>query len=122
ISEKAERSVTLLKKLRLLKQMVEQNPKREFQAVVTKVRSFGIFFEIEDLMLEGFLHVSELDDDYYRFEEKSGKLHGSYTGVSFFAGDHFSVISKEIDLILLETKWHFLSNPQKNKRKKKRKR
>ena len=117
ISEKAERNVTLLKKLRLLKQMVDEDPGQQFEAVVTKVRNFGIYFEVDGLMLEGFLHVSELDDDYYRFDEKSGKLKGSYTGITFFAGDRFPVISKEIDLILLEAKWYFV-----DKRKKKRKR
>lgn len=113
ISEKAERNVTLLKKLRLLKQMVDEEPKKEFEVVVTKIRSFGIYFEVDHLMLEGFLHVSELDDDYYRYDERSGRLKGSYTGVAFFAGDRFTVISKEIDLILLEVKWKF-----KKKRKK----
>jgi len=120
ISEKAERNVILLKKLRLLKDMVDKNPRREFEAVVTKVRNFGIYFEIDDLMLEGFLHVSELDDDYYRYEEKSGQLKGSYTGITYFAGDRFTVISKEIDLILLEAKWYFLDKAKKKKNRKKK--
>lgn len=117
VSEKAERNVTLLKKLRLLKSMVDQEPRKEFEAVVTKIRNFGVYFEIDDLMLEGFLHVSELDDDYYRFDEKSGKLKGSYTGITFFAGDRFTVISKEIDLILLDAKWYFLDKPGKKRKK-----
>lgn len=121
ISEKAERNVTLLKKLRLLKKMVEENPRREFEAIVTKVRNFGIYFEIEDLMLEGFLHVSELEDDYYKYDERSGELQGSYTGITFFAGDKFTVLSKEIDLILLETKWYYLDKQNKKKVKRKRK-
>jgi ribonuclease R len=121
ISEKAERSVTLLKKLRLLKKMVDEDPRREFEAIVTRVRNFGFFFEITDLMLEGFLHVSELEDDYYEYNEKSSVLKGNHTGISFFAGDRFTVISKDIDLILLEAKWHYLDKAkQKRTSRKKR--
>lgn len=117
ISEKAERSVNLLKKLRLLKKMVEETPRKEFEAVVTKVRNFGVSFEIQDLMLEGFMHVSDLEDDYYQFDHKTGTLYGTYTGARFFAGDRFTVISKDIDLILLETSWHFVHKEKNKKRK-----
>ncbi len=121
VSERAERSVVLLKKLRLLQQMVEKEPYKEFGAVVTKVRNFGVYFEIDDLMLEGFLHVSELHDDYYEFNERKATLTGSRSGVSFFAGDKFSVLSKDIDLILLETKWHLLDKKKKKKKNRKKK-
>lgn len=119
VSEKAERSVNLLKKLRLLKKMIEADPRKQFEAVVTRVRNFGISFEIQDLMLEGFLHVSELEDDYYQFEQKSGILYGTYTGVKFFAGDRFTVASKEIDLILLETSWYFVHKAKGKKKRRK---
>lgn len=121
VSEKAERTVTLLKKLRLLKKIVNENPRKEFEAIVTRVRNFGIYFEIEDLMLEGFLHVSELEDDYYKYDDRSGDLIGTHTGISFFAGDKFTVLSKDIDLILLETKWYFLDKQKKKRKKRKKK-
>lgn len=121
ISERAERTVTLLKKLRLLEKMVKDEPRKEFGAVVTKVRNFGVYFEIDDLMLEGFLHVSELHDDYYEFDEKGAVLYGTRSGVRFFAGDKFNVLSKDIDLILLETKWHLLDKKKKKKKNRKKK-
>ncbi|MCB1149526.1 MAG: VacB/RNase II family 3'-5' exoribonuclease, partial [Chlamydiia bacterium] len=57
ISSRAESTVTLLKKLRLLKEMTEADPHREFEGVVTKVKPFGFFFEVIDLMCEGFIHI-----------------------------------------------------------------
>src|SRR3954454_3720782 len=52
ISAKAETSVVLLKKLRLLDAMGKKDPYRDYEAIITRVKNFGIYFEILDLMLE----------------------------------------------------------------------
>lgn len=105
ISAKAENSVVLLKKLRLLDENKKTAPFKEYQAVVTRVKNFGIYFEIVDLMLEGYLHVSELDDDYYIFEEKSNTLKGRRHHQVYSAGDRICVMLKDIDFITLESAW-----------------
>ena len=46
--------------------------------LVTRVKPFGLFFEVLDFMLESFLHVSELQNDYYVFEEKQVRLRGRH--------------------------------------------
>ena len=118
IAERAENSVTLLKKLRLLDKITHETPNTQFEAVVTRVRNFGIYFEISDYMLEGFLHLSQLEDDFYEFDEKSQKLRGIYGGQTFFAGDKITVMLNEIDFIYLETKWHHVSDSKPNWRSK----
>lgn len=115
VSEKAENSVRLLKKLRLLAQITKKEPKKQFEAVVTRVRNFGVFFEVLDLMVEGYLHVSELHDDYYIFDEAKAILRGNHTGIAFHAGDKITVMLKDIDLIMLKTEWHFVSASRKEK-------
>lgn len=112
ISAKAEGSVTLLKKLRLLQTVSEKEPKKQFEAVVTRVKNFGIFFEVLDFMLEGYLHVSELNGDYYVFDEKNMRLRGSYTGHSYHSGDRMTVMLKSIDFIHLESKWSLVAGPE----------
>jgi ribonuclease R len=112
ISAKAENSVVLLKKLRLLDQNKRAEPFKEYQAVVTRVKNFGVYFEIVDLMLEGYLHVSELDDDYYIFDEKSSTLKGRRRQKVFCAGDRIYVILNEVDFITLESKWSYVSNQE----------
>ncbi|MBI3211533.1 MAG: VacB/RNase II family 3'-5' exoribonuclease, partial [Simkania negevensis] len=67
ISFKAESSVVKLKKLRLYKHYYEKDPKKRYDAIITKVKPFGFFFEVEPLRIEGFLHVADLRDDYYEF-------------------------------------------------------
>lgn len=112
ISSKAENSVVLLKKLRLLDYNKKTMPFREYQAIVTRVKNFGVYFEIVELMLEGYLHVSELDDDFYIFEEKSNILKGRRHHKVFSAGDRICVILKDVDFITLESAWSLVSGQE----------
>lgn len=105
LSAKAENSVILLKKLRLLDQVRKADPAKVYEVVITRVRNFGFFFEVLDFMLEGFLHVSEIGDDFYVFEEASLKLVGRRHGDTFCAGSRIQVSLTDIDFITMETKW-----------------
>lgn len=104
-SARAEASVKLLKKLRLLKSRQDQDPYKEYEAVVTRVKNFGVVFEVLDVMLESYLHVSELDGDYYVYEESSSILKGRHTSKTFLAGDKITVLLKHVDFITLESSW-----------------
>lgn len=114
ISAKAENSVVLLKKLRLLETFQKKEPFKEYKAIITKVKNFGFYFEILDLLLEGFIHIAELEEDYFIFEESRMRLKGRHKGTSYGSGDKISVILKDIDLISLETKWYLAAKEQGN--------
>lgn len=120
ISQRAENNVRQLKKLRLLDAIEKESPGREYEAIVTKVKPFGILFEIIDFMLEGFLHVSQLSGDYYQYDEEEMTLTGDYSGGSFQAGDRIAVKLREVDFIMQETSWHLLGEerPARHPRKK----
>lgn len=121
ISAKAEGRVVLLKKMRLLQDIHHRSPYNEYEAVVTRVKNFGIYFEVLHLMLEGFLHISELDQDFFVFEEKTQRLRGVNHGYEYGCGDNISVMLKEVDLILLESKWYLVSGSAKKKQKREEK-
>ncbi|MEI8124138.1 MAG: VacB/RNase II family 3'-5' exoribonuclease [Parachlamydiaceae bacterium] len=110
ISAKAENSVTLLKKLRLLDANHKKDKRKEYQAVITRVKNFGIYFEVLELMLESYLHVSELENDYYVYDEVEIILKGRHHGQIYRAGDKITVMLKDVDLITLESKWDLLVN------------
>lgn len=105
LSAKAEFNVTMLKKLRLLQKWVSKEPQKQFPAIVTKVQPFGITFDILDLMLEGFIHVSQLENDYFIFDKQGMMLYGEMTGGTFTAGDQITVELFELDLIDMKTEW-----------------
>jgi ribonuclease R len=119
ISAKAENNVVTLKKLRLLKSWHEKEPKRQYQAIVTRVRPFGIFFEVLDLMMESFLHVSELESDYFIYHESQALLKGRHTGMTHVSGDKMIVMLKHVNFILLESEWSLVASDKKNLKKNK---
>lgn len=108
VSARAEGSVRTLKKLRLLSKTKAQAPKKEYEAIITRVKPFGIYFDIVDLMLEGFLHVSELEDDYFHFNETNSSLVGEYEGSTYRSGHRIKVSCISVDLIAQEAKWRLL--------------
>lgn len=115
ISFRAETSVKNLKKFRLLEKWMKEEPLKIYRAITTKVKPFGIFFELPDLMLEGFLHVSELEDDYFIFNPKTSTFTGRSTGKVHKVGELLSVRPISLDLILLESKWELISQRKKRR-------
>ncbi len=102
ISFRAETSVKTLKKLRLLEKYHKEDPERAFPAIVTKIKAFGLSFELEGIAFEGFLHISEIGNDYFIFDEKRALLLGTRTGKTYRIGASLNVYIKHIDLTLLE--------------------
>ncbi len=105
VSFKAESSVKALKKLRLLNQWQAENPDRNYVAHITKIKPFGIFFEVQDLFLEGYIHISDLEGDYYVYDPDRSLFAGEKTGKKFVVGMEIKVHPILIDLTYLETKW-----------------
>lgn len=113
VSFKAEMSVVMMKKLRLLELYQQVEPKRTYSAVVSKVKPFGISFEVSLIQYEGFLHISNLNDDYYEYNNES--LVGQNTGKRYKVGTTLDLFLEEIDLIVMESKWA-LNQPEKKKK------
>ncbi len=115
VSFRAETSVKTLKKLRLLKVELDKDPSREFTGSITKIKPFGIQFEVTPMMVEGFLHVSELEDDYFIYDPR-GHLTGKYTGKIHKIGETLKVRPKSLDFILQEVAWELICKRQKGSR------
>ncbi len=87
LSSRAENTVTLLKKIRLLNAIQIKNPDRTYKAVVTYVKPFGFAFEVSELLLEGFIN------------QKS----------RFKTGNHVEVKLVHTDLITQEVEWDLVN-------------
>ena len=124
IAAKAETSVLHLKKLRLLQRYHEEEPEHIRRAVITKVKPFGIYFMAPPLSIEGFIHISDLQSDYYEYEPRHQLLVGQRTGETFKMGKALEVKIAKIDLILAEVTWtlaHAMSDLPRKKPKRRRK-
>jgi ribonuclease R len=63
----------------------------EFAGVIGGVMDFGLFVEINDLLVEGLIRVRDLADDYYLFDEKHYALRGRSRGKVYRLGDPIRV-------------------------------
>lgn len=127
LSAKAEQSVVMLKKLRLIHTYHQEDRYRSYDAMITRVKNFGIYFEMFDLLLEGFIHISEIGEDYFAFDETKGHLRGTTGGEIYAPGDRITVMVREVDLVYQEAKWELIahgvdSSSQQKKRQDKKKR
>ncbi|MEW5824022.1 MAG: ribonuclease R [Pseudomonadota bacterium] len=69
-----------------------------FDGVITSVTSFGLFVELKDVFVEGLVHVTALDKDYYQFDPVGHRMVGERSGRVFRLGDTVSVQVVRVDL------------------------
>lgn len=117
VSSQAEMSVVLMKKLRLLQTYQNEDPARLYAATVSKIKPFGIFFEVSPIQYEGFLPLSALKDDYYEYHHET--LIGQNTKKTYKSGAPIELFLEQIDLTTMETRWQ-LNSPSRSTKKKKR--
>jgi ribonuclease R len=63
----------------------------EYLGVVAAVTNFGLFVELKDLYVEGLVHVTSLENDYYQYDQTRQSLIGERTRVSYSLGDEVRV-------------------------------
>ncbi|MEO1095509.1 MAG: ribonuclease R family protein [Cyanobacteria bacterium J06638_28] len=68
-----------------------------FHGLITGVQSYGFFVEIEELLVEGLVHVSSLKDDWYEYRSRQQKLVGRKNRSQFRLGDRVEVQVKSVD-------------------------
>jgi ribonuclease R len=67
------------------------------EGVIGGVTEFGLFVEINDLMIEGLVRMRDLGDDYYIFDEKRYALRGRSRGKVYRLGDKVNVRVVSVD-------------------------
>jgi ribonuclease R len=69
-----------------------------FEATISGVAGFGIFVALDEVHVEGMVHVSELGNDYFQFDAARRQLLGERTGRRFRLGDRVKVTLVRADL------------------------
>jgi len=59
----------------------------EFSGIISSVTGFGFFVRLSDLFIDGLVHVSSLDNDYYRYDNIGQRLVGESSGRVYRLGD-----------------------------------
>ncbi|MFW6201882.1 MAG: ribonuclease R [Gemmatimonadota bacterium] len=105
IAVEAERDSVDLKKV----EYMERHVGDEFSGTISGVTSFGFFVMIDEIYVEGLVHISSLEDDYYVFLEEQFALVGEHTRRRFRLGETVAVRvagvdreERKIDFMLVE--------------------
>ncbi|MEJ2200048.1 MAG: ribonuclease R [Desulfuromonadaceae bacterium] len=100
----AERNIVELKKCQYMATRIGE----VYDGLVSGVQPFGFFVELNEIFVEGLIHLSSLTDDYYRFEEDMQRLIGERRRRIFQVGmpvrvrlEHVDLIRREIDFSLI---------------------
>lgn len=70
----------------------------QFNGVISSVTGFGFFVRLSDLFIDGLVHVSTLDNDYYRFDPVGQRLIGESGGRTYRLGDTVEVRVEAVHL------------------------
>lgn len=101
-----------------------------FSGVINSVMGFGFFVTLNDVFIEGLVHVTALKNDYYHYDEQSYCLYGERSKKRYSLGDEITVVvarvgldERKIDFVLEEilSQKDGKTKNSKNKKRKKRK-
>lgn len=108
-----EREVESLKKA----QYMTNHLNEKFDGVITSIQSFGMFIELENT-IEGLVHVLDMKDDFYIFNEKTKSFVGQRKKHVFRLGDKVQIKVKKADIITKTIDFVLVKQPNNQKRKK----
>ncbi|UDG79106.1 Ribonuclease R [Candidatus Ecksteinia adelgidicola] len=69
-----------------------------FNGIIVNVTSFGLFVRLNDLFIDGLVHMSTLDNDYYRYDSIAQRLIGKSSGIIYRLGDSVIIRVEEVHL------------------------
>ena len=93
-ADEASRSVTTWLKCHYMQQHLGE----EFVGTISAVAEFGLFITLKDLYVDGMIHVSQLGDDFFVFDQASQTLIGQNRGQIFGLGDEVKIKVAAVNL------------------------
>ncbi len=101
-----EREVTNMK----IAEYMEKHIGETFKGMISTVTNFGLFVELPNL-IEGLIHIDDLTDDHYIYDEATFTLRGVKNKRGYRLGDNVEVILKsankelkQVDFVILNEK------------------
>lgn len=88
----------------------------EFDGVISSVSGFGFFVRLNDLFIDGLVHISGLANDYYLFDMPKQRLIGENSGIIFRLGDAVKVRVEAVSLEQKQIDFSLISSERKPKR------
>jgi ribonuclease R len=71
---------------------------KTYDGVISGVMNFGVFVELKEVYVEGLIHITSLQNDYYRFDPVRHCLEGKRTRKCYRIGDQVRIVVARVDL------------------------
>ncbi len=98
-----------------------------FKGVISTATGFGLFVELDEIYVEGLVHITALKSDYYHFDAAQHMLKGENSGKTYRLGDTIEIVvarvnldDRKIDFVLPESDDDGSDRPRKKKKGKKK--
>ncbi len=91
-AEEAERDVEKMKKVQYMSRHIGE----EFEGVVSGITQYGMYVELPNTV-EGMVHISNMRDDYYRYDEEHYEMVGERTGKKYVLGQTVHICVEDTD-------------------------
>jgi ribonuclease R len=98
VADEAEKESVELKKIEYFQQRLLKGKLEAMDAVVSGVRNFGLFVELTESLMQGLVHISTLEDDFYHYDELRERLVGKRTKQIIQIGDKLKVQVERVDV------------------------
>lgn len=89
----AERDTDSLKKAQYMADKIGET----FTGIISSITNFGMFIELENT-IEGLVHISNMTDDYYNFDDRQMVMIGEKTGRIFHIGEEVEIRVLEVNI------------------------
>ena len=93
-ADEAERDTEKMKKVQYMSRHIGE----EFDGVISGITAYGIYVELPSTV-EGMVHVSNMRDDYYHYDESHYEMLGEKTGRTYRLGQKVRILVEETDKI-----------------------
>lgn len=93
-ADEASRDVQAWLKCKFMRERLGE----EYAGTVSSVAGFGLFVTLDDLFVEGLIHITELGGEYWRFDEVRQEMRGERSGMRYVVGSRVRVQVSRVDL------------------------
>ena len=84
-----------IKQVRKAEKLIENT----YEGLIISVQSYGFFVEIPELNVEGLVHVSTLNNDWYEYRSRQNILIGRKSKKSYKVGDKIEIKIIKVDIL-----------------------
>ncbi len=69
-----------------------------FSGIISSILAFGLFVQLDNLFIDGLVHISDLGKDYFVYDEKKQQLYGKKSNKIYSIGDKITIQVMKVDI------------------------